>query len=246
MDNNITDMTNITATDKMYSIVLFVTIVALMLMTLWWWWNKWRQCSSLQDNLFYKVNDTYPHLRSIHPLRPKIMKELQQSVNWIDWPEKNLYANTGTWKIFPLYAFGIWAQDNCNKLPILTKFVKKIPNLKTAIISKLSPKMKLTPHQGWGEHSNNVLRAHYGLIVPENACYIGVSDKNRNEKEYHKDDEWLVFDDSKMHMAENTSDQDRIVLILDIVRPEWVKKGESTIKNTKELNDIVNAFKAKN
>lgn len=198
---------------------------------------------------FYNVDDTYPNLRAIHPLRSEIMQELNGVINWIDWPERDLYAHPGEWKIFPLFAFDTWAKDNCNKLPTLTKFIKTVPNLKTAILSRLSPKMKLNPHQGWGQHSNTVLRAHYGLIVPENKCYIGVSDladpyKEPQEKQYHKEDEWLVFDDSKMHMAENTSDQDRIVLILDILRPPGVKQGESQVGDTKELIELVNAFKS--
>jgi len=199
-----------------------------------------------QDELFYDVDNIYPELRKIHKLRNKIINEINNIDNWTDWPEKELYANTGTWKIYPLYAFDVWVTGNCKELPTLTKFIKSNPNIKLAILSKLSPGMKLTPHRGWGKHSNNVLRAHYGLQVPENKCYIGVSDDKREEKQYHKNDEWLVFDDSKTHMAENTSDQDRIVLILDLERPLNVKKGSSKIGDTKELLEIINYFKHRN
>jgi aspartyl/asparaginyl beta-hydroxylase (cupin superfamily) len=221
-------------------------VILIVILSVYWYYHY--HTTTQTSKRFYNIVDTYPNLKAIHPLRSKIMKELDKVINWIDWPEKELYDHQGEWKIFPLFAFNIWVQDNCNKLPTLTKFIKNIPNLKTAILSKLSPKMKLKPHQGWGKHSNTVLRAHYGLIVPEDKCYIGVSDpqhhiNNPQEKQYHKNDEWLVFDDAKMHMAENTSDQDRIVLILDILRPPGVKQGESLVKDTKELTDIVNAFR---
>jgi aspartyl/asparaginyl beta-hydroxylase (cupin superfamily) len=206
---------------------------------------------SVQKNeLFYDVNDVFPELEKIHKLRPIIMNEVNNVIKlqsqWNDWPEKDLYDGKGTWKIFPLYAFGIWVDENCKLMPKLTKFIKSIPKLKLATLSKLSPGMKLIPHQGWGKHSNVVLRAHYGLIVPEKQCYIKVSDENREKIKFHKNDEWMVFDDSKTHMAENKSHNDRIVLILDIERPEYIEKGKSKIGDSKELIEIVNYFKNKN
>lgn len=204
----------------------------------------------LKDELFYDVNEVCPELNKIHKVRNKILDELSHiemnGGEWNDWPEKNLYDSKGTWKIFPFYAFDIWVEENCKKMPTLTNFIKSIPNLKLATLSKLSPGMKLTPHEGWGKHSNFVLRSHYGLIVPENKCYVMVSDDDRKEKQYHKNDRWIIFDDSKTHMAENSSKYDRIVLILDITRPKNIKKGKSKIGDTNELLEIVNYFKKKN
>ena len=228
----------------MLLIIFIVLILSLLLIELYKYNYK------LKDELFYDVSDVYPCLKKIHKLRGGIMDELNNIRNvdkiWNDWPERELYNSNGKWKIFPFYAFGIWIEENCNKMPTLTKFIKNIPNLKIAILSKLSPGMKLIPHKGWGKHSNNVLRAHYGLIVPDNKCYVMVLDNKRKEKRYHKNDEWLIFDDSKTHMAENTSNEDRIVLILDIKRPDNVKKGVSKIGDTKELLELVNYFKNKN
>jgi len=224
-----------------FKIVIAILIILIIILLFYKYYiNK------LQDELFYNVDNVYPELRKIHKLRDKIMKEMANIDNWNDWPEKELYDNNGTWKIYPLYAFDVWVTNNCKSLPTLTKFIQSTPNIKLAILSKLSPGMKLVPHRGWGKHSNNVLRAHYGLNVPENKCYIGVSDDNREEKQYHKNDDWIVFDDSKNHMAENTSDHDRIVLIIDMERPDYIKKGSSKIGDTKELLEIINYFKKRN
>jgi len=201
---------------------------------------------SKQDNMFYNVEDVYPELQNIHKIRNLIIDEINNIDKWENWPEKNLYDADGTWKIYPLYAFNIWVTDNCNQLPTLTKFIKSVPNIKLATLSKLSAGMKLTPHRGWGSHSNNVLRTHYGIDVPENKCYIKVSDDKREEKQYHQNDRWIVFDDSKTHMAENTSQSDRIVLIIDINRPSYVRRGTSEVGDTKELLDIIDYFAKKN
>jgi len=192
---------------------------------------------------FYDANEIYPEFNAIHELRPQILTELSNATNWHDWPEKQLYDNKGDWKIYPFYAFGIWVDNNCKRMPTLTKFIKSIPNVKLATLSKLSPKMKLTQHRGWGSHSNGVLRAHYCLSAVDNKCYVSVTSKNKTERRFHKNGEWIVFDDSKKHMAENMSDKERIILIVDIERPSHVAKGTSKVGDTKELLDIINYFK---
>jgi aspartyl/asparaginyl beta-hydroxylase (cupin superfamily) len=214
------------------SIILFVLIILIV-----------KRLTKKKSIKVFHNTDIFPELENIHKIHNNIMKEinivLEDQQNWMNWPEKDLYENNGNWRIFPLYAFGIWVNDNCSKVPILTKFIKSIPNLKLATLSKLSPGMKLKPHRGWGNHSNNVLRAHYGLIVPENKCYIKVNDKIK----YHKEKKWIIFDDSEMHMAENKSDKERLVLIIDLERPKNISKGTSSVGDSKELLEIVKYFK---
>mgnify|MGYP001558699408 CR=1 FL=1 len=195
--------------------------------------------STKTDQYFdpYKI---CPQLKTIHESREKIRKEIRQIYDWTDWPETELYKN-GEWKIFPFYAFGIWVNKNCEICPELTEFIRRIPNLKLATLSRLSPGTKLAPHCGWGNHSNYVLRAHYGIDVPDN-CYVEVESKRK----YHKNDTWLLFDDSLQHMAGNESEKDRIVLIVDIERPTNIPKGKSTIGDTKELVEIVRYFRDNN
>ena len=95
-----------------------------------------------------------------------------------------------------------------------------------------------------GSYSNYIIRCHYGIIIPDN-CYVYVRDEDTNieEKHYYKQFEWLIFDDSKFHYAENSSNKDRIVLILDIERPKNIKIGTSTVEDSSELVEIINQFK---
>ena len=109
----------------------------------------------------------------------------------------------------------------------------------------MTPGVKLEEHQGWASHSNYVIRCHFGIIVP-NKCYISVSDENGTKKNLHKNNKWLIFDDSKNHYAHNDSLFDRIVLIVDIKRPNNISIGKSTVGNTSELTNIIDYFKNKN
>ena len=222
--------------------------------------NEGDNSESLLDQRFYDVSEVYPQLNDIYLNLPEIKLEISKIVSednvelWNDWPEKDIYATNREWKIIPFKAFDVIVNDNCKRFPHLWRFISNIPNIRVAIISKLGPGMKLKPHRGWGSHSNHVLRCHFGLNVPkENACFISVADKFDQENNipideeirYHSQDKWLVFDDSKHHYAENPTDADRIVLILDIDRPPKVKAGTSDEKDTKELLEIINSFKNK-
>ena len=204
-----------------------------------------------KNKLFYSINEIEPKLNLIDKIKEQILEETIQVYKnnyWTEWPEKELYSNANEWKIFPFYAFGIWVNSNCELCPTITKFIKSIPGLKLATLSRLKGGTKLEEHEGWALHSNYVIRCHYGLIVPDNLCYIYVRDNKtkKTEKKYHLKFEWLVFDDSKTHYAHNQSNEDRIVLIVDIARPDDIEIGKSEIGDSKELIDIIEYFKQKN
>jgi beta-hydroxylase len=203
------------------------------------------------DNKFYEL-DIFPELKQIKlhkdQIRIEVTKSLENNLEeWTDWPEKYLYTKEHVWKIMPFYYYGTWVNKNCEKMPELTKFLRKLPNLRIALLSILSPNTVLTEHKGWGSHSNNVLRCHYGILVPHN-CYIGVKNEGDviSSIQPHAYDEWIIFDDSKRHFAANNSKFYRVVLIVDLKRPKYIKKGESEIGDTKELLEIIDYFKQNN
>jgi ornithine lipid ester-linked acyl 2-hydroxylase len=125
---------------------------------------------------------------------------------------------------------------NCKLCPNIYNILLKIPNKKTALLSRLKANTKLDAHMGWGDLANYILRCHYGVIVPDN-CYIHVM----NEKRKIKEKKIIVFDDSKMHYAENKSNTDRIILIIDMPRPSNIPIGTSNVKKSDELLKLINS-----
>lgn len=186
---------------------------------------------------FYSYNIYYPELNILIKNHKNILKDiLKIKNNWIEWPEKTLYKGD-TWKIVPFYAFGKYIDSSCKLCPNIYNIIKKIPNKKTVLLSKLKANTKLDAHMGWADLANYILRCHYGIIVPDN-CYIHVM----NEKRKIKEKNIIVFDDSKLHYAENNSNSDRIILIIDMPRPRNISKGTSTIKKSNELISLINKF----
>ncbi len=199
----------------------------------------------LVDQEYYDPTTTYPALSGIHSLRHKILSELDNNHNvsdWVDWPERNLYRGVRTtWRVFPLNVFGQWAEPQCAQLPTLSGWLKTVPGVRMALLSRMTDGSRLRTHQGWAGHSNHVLRCHYGLDVPEQGAWVTVNNQDRR----HLNDQWLVFDDSKEHSACNLNGtgRDRLVLIVDLERPWWVKRGASRVQETQELIAVVRAFR---
>lgn len=211
----------------------------------------------LLDKNFYELEESFPYLNNIYDKLEIYKNEINNLKNekWIDWVEKELYkreTKDGDWKIIPFYGFDIWIDENCNKCPELHKFLKSIPNLKIAILSKMGPNTVLSEHKGWANHSNYVLRCHFGLEIPDD-CFVSVGDYEKGKPEIddniireikqYKQDKWIVFDDSKFHYTWNKSNQERIVLILDIERPSNIKKGKAVKGDTRELLELIKNFK---
>ena len=240
--------------EKIYLILLLILICIVFIMSYLISNTDYNSKSIKKDKLFYEIDEINPQLKKINKIKNMVLKETENiylnNNLWNEWVEKYLYNSSEPdgWVIFPFYAFGIWVQSNCDLCPEITKFLKSIKGLKLATLSRLKPHTKLNPHEGWASHSNHVIRCHYGLIIPEDTCYIYVQDianEKNNQIKYHEKFKWIAFDDAKTHYAENSSDSDRIVLIVDIDRPENIELGKSDVGDSQELLEIVNYFKQK-
>lgn len=128
------------------------------------------------------------------------------------------------WKTFIFTGYGRASEENLRRCPETAELLKKIPGLKTAFFSILSPRKHIPAHRG---PYNGVLRLHLGLLVPEprQNCKIRV------EKEYlvWEEGKAVVFDDSFNHEVWNDTDGVRVVLFVDFIRPirwpfSWLNK----------------------
>ena len=128
------------------------------------------------------------------------------------------------WKTFFLYGYGYKMDENCNLCPETTRIVESIPGMMTAFFSILSPGKHIPPHRG---PYKGLLRCHLALKVPnpQEQCWIQVGNEIANWEEGR----CIVFDDTYVHRVENNTDEMRVVLFLDIIRPvrfpgSWLNK----------------------
>lgn len=128
--------------------------------------------------------------------------------------EVETITTDNNWKTFFLAGYGIECEENRRRCPNTVKALEKIPDMKTAMFSILSPGKHIPAHRG---PYNGVLRYHLGLVVPEprEQCKIRVHDQYYNWAE----GEGVIFDDSFDHEVWNDTDGVRVVLFVDFQRP---------------------------
>jgi beta-hydroxylase len=118
------------------------------------------------------------------------------------------------WKTFFLYGYGFEAKLGVEMCPRTAALMREIPGMTTAMFSILSPRKHILDHRG---PYKGVLRYHLGLIVPQKAedCRIRVGDDFRHWEEGKS----MIFDDTFNHEVWNDTDDTRVVLFVDVLRP---------------------------
>ncbi len=135
------------------------------------------------------------------------MKQIDQIFTNISLEDK--------WKIFILKWYDEPTKNNCKIIcPKTCSLINEIPEIRCAMFSVLEPYTSIPIHRG---PFTGCLRYHLGLSIPKDnsKCYIKVANQYYNWKE--GDD--VIFDDTYKHEVFNNTNEVRIILFIDIVRP---------------------------
>lgn len=135
-------------------------------------------------------------------------------------------ADNKDWSAFFLCENGERFEEAIAQCPVTWQAVQaaplpQIPQSPTVMFSLLRAGARIAPHTGT---HNTRLVCHLPLIVPPD-CRFRVGNETREWEE----GKILIFDDSIEHEAWNDSDQDRVVLIFDIWRPELSEREQREI-----------------
>lgn len=177
--------------------------------------------SKIGDHTFFKsedfewVTNLEENWKIIRQELDTLLSDLDSIPNFQDISEDQ-YSITqdNRWKTFFLYAYGLKADKNCLKCPQTTALIEQIPGMKTAFFSILLPFKKIPEHKG---PYKGVIRYHLALKVPDSFtdCGIRVGEEIRHWQEGKS----LIFDDTFVHEAWNNTNEIRVVLFLDFIRP---------------------------
>ncbi|MCO6750362.1 aspartyl/asparaginyl beta-hydroxylase domain-containing protein [Streptomyces sp. IpFD-1.1] len=117
------------------------------------------------------------------------------------------------WKLYYAYMYGQSNELARDEVPTLLSFAQSRPEVVNAFVSILDPGVELPPHK---DPYAGVLRYHLGVRVPrENPPHIRL-DQDRHT---WKEGEGRVLDVSVEHEVINTSEEPRVVVIIDFRRP---------------------------
>ena len=177
---------------------------------------------SLVGEATFFENDRFPWIAEVEANWTTIRAELEKVLedrealpNFQDISKDQLeITDDDNWKTFFLYGFGFKAKLGVEMCPQTAALMEQIPGMKTAMFSILSPRKHILDHRG---PYKGVLRYHLGLIVPQEkeACRIRVGEDVRHWEEGKS----MVFDDTYNHEVWNDTDETRVVLFVDVLRP---------------------------
>lgn len=129
-------------------------------------------------------------------------------------PDHRRIAQNAAWKSFFFEGYSYKSIPNRARCPRTAALIDQVPNVVVAFFSIFEPGTHLKDHYGV---TKAMLNVHLGLLVPEgpNRCEIRIRDEFRT----WKPGEFLIFDETFNHEAWNESDQPRVVLFLQVMRP---------------------------
>jgi beta-hydroxylase len=121
------------------------------------------------------------------------------------------------WKKLYLRWYGDFDPVALKLCPRTCQILRGLPNIKSAMISRLEPGARILPHRG---PLAGIVRLHLGLETPnDDACFIHVKGPVNGGKYSWRDGEIVLLDDTYEHYVQNNTDKSRTVLFCDIQRP---------------------------
>ncbi len=191
---------------------------------------------SLVGDATFFPNERFPWIEHVEANWETIRDELQGVLadrealpNFQDISKDQIeITDDDDWKTYFLYGYGFAAKLGVETCPKTAALMREIPGMTTAMFSILSPRKHILDHRG---PYKGVLRYHLGLIVPEDAaqCRIRVGEDIRHWEEGKS----LIFDDTFNHEVWNDTDETRVVLFVDVLRPlpsPWSQINRAIVK----------------
>lgn len=159
----------------------------------------------------------FPNLLKLRNALPMLKREAMNGMKASKPIMNDLFfqgiADKG-WKRFYIKWYGPTDPLAKKLCPETCALLESMPEVHLGMFSILMPGSKITPHCG---PARMCLRYHMGLFTPNSsACKITVG----NDVYSWKDNEDVIFDDTVQHEVENLSNLPRIILFLDIERPQ--------------------------
>lgn len=129
-------------------------------------------------------------------------------------PDNGRIAVSDHWRVFLFYGFGERSERNCALCPETARLLAGIPKIASAWFSIMAPHYHVPTHRGV---TKGLVRCHLGLIIPPDPdrCRMRVGGTMTSWEEGR----CIVFDDTRRHEVWNETDQERVVLLIDVERP---------------------------
>lgn len=124
------------------------------------------------------------------------------------------------WRTFSFKTWGIDVKKALKAANTINSIANQFPQIVSISINLLPAGTKIAPHHG---DSNTFFRVHMGIQIPCGLPECGF--KVNGEEKAWENGKLLIFNDANRHEAWNNSEQDRIIVVFDILRKEYLKEA---------------------
>ena len=167
--------------------------------------------------------DSFSWHRETESAYPKIRNEIKEFIRSSSSQLKEYRFNPNPprpqWLTFPLMSWGYIHRKNLSKLPFTTQHFLKFPEVVSVSLSCLAAMSCVSPHHG---DTNAIFRCHFGIKIPAQLPQCGF--RVAGESKPWQEGRLFAFCDAHLHDAFNLSAEDRYILIIDVIRPEYVHR----------------------
>lgn len=141
-------------------------------------------------------------------------------------PGQRRLSDSRRWRAFVLRFYGLDVEANRRRCPKTAHVLDQVPGVHTAFFSIYEPHTRVPRHTG---AVKGIVRYHLALVVPDSPdCWIEIG----GERHHWKEGEALIFDDTFVHRVRNDTDEIRVVLFVDLIRPmpwPWLDRANRRV-----------------
>jgi ornithine lipid ester-linked acyl 2-hydroxylase len=155
---------------------------------------------------------------------PVIKEEMEEFLEknrhrLVPYFNKEMVSAPKKWKALSFMFWTLRFTENASQCPRTMTLLQQVPGIVSASISLLEPHTQIKPHRG---DTNGIIRCHLGLAVPASLPHSGF--QAGDEQRSWEEGRLLLFNDAARHHAWNDTDRIRVILLLDVIRPEFISK----------------------
>lgn len=184
------------------------------------WFNYWSGDFDQEEDSFFDTS-SYKWHKEIENDADSIIKDCISLVKlkngkFQPYFLKEMDGYNSNWCTITLKTWGVEVKNNLNDCPAINNWLNENPQVISFAISKLNPQSEIKEHRG---DTNAIWRCHMGIKVPGNLSECGF-EVNGIQKEW-KVKKVFSFSDAHLHKAWNKTDDERWIIIFDVLKPEY-------------------------
>lgn len=182
--------------------------------------------SLLHKRPYIGNEERYPDISSLNGIKDLelnseiILFELQKYLSqYVFEPQFNItmVEKPKSWKVRSLKVWGVEMYQIQKHFPETLKLLSNIQGVINVGFNLLEPNAVIKPHCG---DTNAIVRCHLGLIIPkeDDSCAIKVNGEIKNWQQ----GKVIGFTDAYEHEAWNKTEKQRVILLFDVLKPEYI------------------------